>query len=175
MCSQISARHSLTPLALCPPQSSKKAIELTEQQRAEIRQAFDPFDTEGQGVIDANAIKVVLRALGFEPRKEEVKKMISSVDKTGAGRIDFNEFLELLLIKMSERDTKEDSLRAFRQFDLDHQGRITFENLKQVSRELGENMTDEEIMEMIQAADVDGEGFITEEKFFRVLKKGLSS
>ena len=97
--------------------------------------------------------------------------MISGIDKTGSGKIDFNEFLELLLIKMSEKDTKEDSLRAFRQFDLDHQGRITFENLKQVSRELGENMTDEEIMEMITAADVDKDGMINEEEFWRVMKK----
>ena len=37
---------------------------------------------------------MVLRALGFEPRKEEVKKMIASVDGAAAsGTIDFNEFL----------------------------------------------------------------------------------
>ena len=84
-------------------------LALSEQQRSEIRQAFDLFDSEGQGVIDANALKVVLRALGFEPRKEEVKAMIASVDKSEAqaGLIDFNEFLELLLQKMSEKDTKE--------------------------------------------------------------------
>ena len=41
-------------------------------------------------MIDANALKVVLRALGFEPRKEQVKQMIASVD-SGTGMIDFNE------------------------------------------------------------------------------------
>lgn len=153
---------------------AKKTItlSLTEQQRGEIRQAFDLFDTEGQGVIDANALKVVLRALGFEPRKEEVKRMIASVDKTGSGKIDFNEFLELLLAKMSERDSKEDAKRAFKQFDLDHRSNISFENLKQVSRELGENMTDEEIMEMIQAADLDKDGLVNEDEFWRIMKRG---
>ena len=64
-------------------------------------------------------------------------------------------FLELLLVKMSEKDTKEDAMRAFRQFDIDHQGRISFANLQAVARELGETMTDEEISEMITAADLD--------------------
>lgn len=148
-------------------------LELSEQQRAEIRQAFDLFDTEGQGVIDANALKVVLRALGFEPRKEEVQQMIASVAGESS-KIDFNEFLELLVEKMSEKDTKEDALRAFRQFDQDHQGRISFKNLQAVARELGETMTDEELSEMIAAADTDKDGFISEEEFLRILRKGAS-
>ena len=151
---------------------AKNRLELTEQQRTEVRQAFDLFDTDGQGVIDGNALKVVLRALGFEPRKEEVRKMIASVDKSGSGTIDFNEFLKLLLDKMSEKDSKEDAMRAFRQFDIDHQGRISFANLQAVARELGETMTDEEISEMITAADLDKDGFISEEEFLRILKKG---
>jgi len=151
-------------------------LELTEQQRTEIRQAFDLFDSEGLGVIDANALRVVLRALGFEPRKEEVSQMIASVDGAAAtGKIDFNEFLELLLLKMSEKDAKEDALRAFRQFDLNHQGRISFTDLQAVARELGESMTDEQIGEMITAADLDKDGFINEEEFLRILKKGSAA
>lgn len=60
-------------------------LTLTTQQRSEIRQAFDAFDPQGQGVIDAHAVTVVLRALGFEPRKEEVVKIVAAVDSTGKG------------------------------------------------------------------------------------------
>ena len=35
----------------------------------------------------------------------------------------------------------------------------------------GENMTDEEIMEMITAADIDKDGMINEEEFWRVMKR----
>ena len=29
-----------------------------------------------------------MRALGFEPKKEEIKKMISDIDKDGSGKVD---------------------------------------------------------------------------------------
>jgi centrin-1 len=39
-------------------------------------------------------LKVAMRALGFEPKKEEIKKMIADIDKDGSGTIDFDEFLQ---------------------------------------------------------------------------------
>ena len=50
--------------------------ELTEEQKQEIREAFDLFDADGSGTIDVKELKVAMRALGFEPKKEEIKKMI---------------------------------------------------------------------------------------------------
>ena len=53
--------------------------ELTEAQKAEIKEAFDLFDTNGSGIIDMKDLKVALRALGFEPAKEEIKRLISDL------------------------------------------------------------------------------------------------
>ena len=41
-----------------------------------------------------------MRALGFEPKKEEIKKMIADIDKDGSGTIDFDEFLQMMTAKM---------------------------------------------------------------------------
>ncbi|KAG8463096.1 hypothetical protein KFE25_011093 [Diacronema lutheri] len=165
-------------------------LALSTAQRAEIRQAFDLFDANGEGVIDSNALKVILRALGFEPRKEEVNEMIRSIDKTGQGTIDFNEFLELLVVKMSERDSRDDVRKAFRQFtgaaSGGHDGGggaagvgtargITFADLKRVATELGESMTDEELREMVSAADTDHDEQVSADEFWRVIKRGLPS
>lgn len=41
-----------------------------------------------------------MRALGFEPKKEEIKKMIADIDKEGTGTIDFSDFLSMMTQKM---------------------------------------------------------------------------
>lgn len=41
-----------------------------------------------------------MRALGFEPKKEEIKRMIADVDREGRGVIEFQDFLDLMTVKM---------------------------------------------------------------------------
>lgn len=64
-----------------------------------------------------------------------------------------------------EKDSKEEILKAFRLFDDDETGKISLKNLRRVAKEIGENMTDEELQEMITEADRDGDGEINEEEY----------
>ena len=112
-----------------------------------------------------------MRALGFEPKKEEIMKMIRDADQDNSGVIDFPEFLDMMTQRMGDRDPKDDMLKAFRLFDDDETGKISFKNLKRVAKELGENMTDEELQEMIDEGDRDGDREISEEEFTRIMKK----
>jgi len=57
--------------------------------------------------------------LGFEPSKEEIKNLIGSFDKDGSGRIDFHEFLDIMITKMSEKDSATELENAFDLFDVD--------------------------------------------------------
>ena len=81
------------------------------------------------------------------------------------------DFLKMMIHKISNRDPKDEILKAFRLIDDDETGKISFKNLKRVAKELGENMTDEELQEMIDEADRDGDGEVSEEEFFRIMKK----
>lgn len=58
---------------------------IPEWQMQELREAFDLFDTDGSGTIDTKELQVALRALGFDSKKEKVRKMIADIDLDGSG------------------------------------------------------------------------------------------
>jgi calmodulin len=59
-----------------------------------------------------------------------------------------------------ELDTEQELLNAFRVFDKDNSGTISSDELRNVLKKLGEDLTDEEVDEMIRLADVNGDGSI---------------
>merc|ERR1712205_219778 len=69
---------------------------LTEDQVAEIKEAFDLFDTDGSGSIDTNELKVAMKALGMDAKSDEIRKLINDIDSDGDGTIDFDEFLAMM-------------------------------------------------------------------------------
>merc|ERR1711896_116615 len=120
----------------------KKAGQLSEEQLDEIREAFSLFDSDASGAIDVRELKAAMRALGFEVKNEELKKMVSDIDNDGNGTIEFTEFLSMMTGKMGEKDTCEDIEKVFKLFDDDSSSKITFKNLARVAEELGETIDD---------------------------------
>jgi centrin-1 len=67
-------------------------------------------------------LKVVLRALGFDPSNEEINNLIRDLGngkedaKFDDTKIDFQEFLEIMIVKMSQKDSRDDIKKAFKLF-----------------------------------------------------------
>ena len=59
---------------------------------------------------------------------------------------------------MLQKDPKDDLLKAFKLFDDDQTGKISLRNLRRVARELGENMSEDELRAMIDEFDGDNDG-----------------
>ena len=63
----------------------------------EVKEAFDIFDENNDGFIDAGELGRVLCSLGLmEPLEVECQRMIRVFDDNGDGRIDFKEFVKLV-------------------------------------------------------------------------------
>merc|ERR1712127_1153062 len=125
--------------------ASRKAKKpgLSEEQIEEIREAFNLFDTDHSGSIDYRELKAAMRALGFEVKKEELKKMITDIDADGSGHIEFPEFLEMMTGKMGEKDTKEEIQDMIDQADRDGDGEINPDEFYRIMKKRGDNPLDD--------------------------------
>lgn len=90
-----------------------------------------------------------MRALGFDVKKKDVLELMADYDRDGSGQIEYQDFLDIMTTKINERDPTEEILKAFKLFDEDGTGRISLKNLRRIARELGENLSDEELQAMI--------------------------
>lgn len=70
------------------------------------------------------------------------------------------------------RFTDKEIQEAFQSFDLDHNEFVGAAELRHVLVNIGENVTDEEVDEMIRMCDKDGDGQVSYEEFYRMVTGG---
>lgn len=144
-------------------------VNLTEEQVAEFKEAFEIFDKDKDGYITIKELGDIMKDLGQNPSEAELQDMINEVDIDGNGTIDFREFLGLMGRKMRDTDAEEELIEAFKIFDRDGNGLISANELLHVMTSLGETVTQDEVEEMIKEADLDGDGYINYEEFVRMM------
>ncbi|KAF4663671.1 Centrin-3 [Perkinsus chesapeaki] len=162
--------HS-TGFGLSGNRTRRRRPEISEEQKQEIKEAFDLFDTSRSGSIDYHELKVCMRALGFDVKKAEVLELMRDYDRQQTGSIRYDDYLEIMTTKYADRDPTEEMVKAFKLFDDDGTGRISLKNLRRVARELGENLSDDELQAMIDEFDTDQDGEINEEEFIAIMKQ----
>jgi calmodulin len=94
---------------------------------------------------------------------------VKHVDKDKSDTIDFEEFIQIMLdIENQTPDHKEQELLdAFNVFDIDNDGFISKDELRQVMRNIDTRITEEELEAMIEAIDEDGDGKVNYEEFMK--------
>ncbi|KAL2130343.1 hypothetical protein VTI74DRAFT_6569 [Chaetomium olivicolor] len=150
--------------------SKQSSSKLPADQVAQYREVFEIFDKDGTGDITADELGQVMKELGLNPSDEELRDLINEVDLNKDGVISFDEFLALMSQNVKELDTEQELINAFRVFDKDGSGTISSDELRNVLKSLGENLTDAEVEEMIQLADRDGDGHIDYHEFANIMK-----
>ena len=61
-------------------------------------------------------------SLGFDTRNKAVFDMINELDKDQSGKIDFQEYLDLMTHRVSHRDSKEALNKVFKLYDEEGKG-----------------------------------------------------
>lgn len=142
---------------------------LTEEQISEFREAFNLYDKDGDGTITILELGSIMRSLGHTPSDAELQDLINEIDNDKNGIIDFSEFVMMMSKKASHVNSESELIEAFKVFDKDGNGFITSQELRHVMTNLGEKITEKEADEMIQEADLDGDGRIDYEEFVKMM------
>ncbi|XP_070578313.1 calmodulin-like isoform X2 [Ptychodera flava] len=147
----------------------EKIDNLTEDQIAELKEAFSLFDIDGDGTINNKELVIVLRSLGQNPTEKEVEDMIQEVDIDGSGTIEFPEFLMMMATKFNAVDGEDELRDAFRVFDTDDTGYITVDELRHLMTTMGEKLSADEMDEMVKDANADEDGKVNYQEFVKLI------
>jgi len=167
---------------------------LTDAQKKRFKAAYDSFDEDKSGSIDASELGALMKKLGENPTPAEVEAILTEFDSDGDGVISYEEFLGMIATQISNTQaevTREmfkvrfgghvcalcwarpSSISVLRfvcvqLVDTDGSSNITAANLKQVLRDIGASFTDAEIDAAIAQADYNGDGAVTLEDFTKL-------
>jgi len=139
----------------------------------ELRCAFNMLDRNKDGQLSVPELQTMLKTFNIDVPDELVLELFHHCSHTGSGELTEIEFLEFVSTHLTDDGppgTTEDDFRAaFRVFDKDNNGFITRDELKTAMELLGEQMTDDDIDNMIAMADLNKDGKIDYEEFTRLL------
>uniref|UniRef100_M4B7U2 EF-hand domain-containing protein n=1 Tax=Hyaloperonospora arabidopsidis (strain Emoy2) TaxID=559515 RepID=M4B7U2_HYAAE len=151
---------------------------LSEKEIEEMREAFLLFDADDRGVVDFEEVQMVLQSLGLETMGQLSPEWMESRDKNSSDTenrrfVDMESFVDILGAKIGndEVDKREEIQRVFFFFDDDKTGKISLRNLKRVVHELGETLTDAELLEMVERADLNQDGEVDADEFYTMMTK----
>ncbi|QCD80627.1 calmodulin-like protein 7 [Vigna unguiculata] len=70
-----------------------------EEEEINLKEAFDVFDKDNDGVISVEELALVLTSLGLKEgnKSEECREMIKKVDMDGDGMVNFKEFKRMMM------------------------------------------------------------------------------
>ncbi|KAI0980463.1 hypothetical protein GJ496_002869 [Pomphorhynchus laevis] len=137
---------------------------------------FRLIDFDHDGKISREDLKHALIAVGKDPKPEVIDQIMSNVDTDKSGDIEFNEFLKVVSIKRGNEVDKpnesadDDGETLFQAFDKNHDGFISIEEIKMTMLDLGEYLSENDLNEMMDAVDINGDRLITRAEFRELLK-----
>ncbi|RLN59766.1 hypothetical protein BBJ28_00003690 [Nothophytophthora sp. Chile5] len=158
-------------------ESSRSDDEYHKHLKRSLRRAFDFFDLDQTATIDKRELSHVLRALGHEFTSKELEAAMASADLDRNGRLDFYEFVAFVKQQLAQKtfllsQQREMEIRqSFQSLDADKNGALDeqeFEYL--IYKVLQVELSVEEQSALLDFADRDADGLISEEEFIAFMK-----
>ncbi|KAL5961344.1 Calmodulin [Taenia solium] len=145
-----------------------------------IRRSFNYFDKNGDGSISLEELTAAFGAIGHAHDRTLIGNLFKEADENGDGTIDYKEFVSLMAMSFQSQNqagsnlaSRNDMYReAFSKFDVNNDGVIDSNDLKELMKNIGKQLSDKEILEMILEADKNGDGVVDYNEFVHIFESG---
>jgi len=150
------------------------ALRAAEMDTSKLKDAFNLFDRDGDGLISRNELDSVLKSLGVNTTSEQEVRELVGEGQAGqftarGGSIDFDFFCVLMGKKVKTLSNEDELKDAFRVLDKQGHGWITAKEMQLVCANLGEDMEEEEVDKMIAEAISNYDGKIYYDGFVKTM------
>ena len=136
---------------------------------------FNQIDINGDGKINKEELLKGLQSKMKSPTLEQdVEEIYKNIDMDNNGYIEYEEFVRAAVSK--EKFLSENVLKyAFKYFDKDNSGEITFDEIEEVFKESVSDKTKvhDSLKQIISEVDANGDGVIDFNEFVFIMKKML--
>ncbi|KAL3877176.1 hypothetical protein ACJMK2_034921 [Sinanodonta woodiana] len=140
-------------------------FKVSDKQLNDAHQTFTLFDKKGNGQVFTKDLENVFKSLALKVEDDKLKTWADEADEDAVGYITWEQFKPLFIRKVKEDEDERELREAFRVLDKQNKGVIPVEDLKWILKSLGDDLTEEEIDDMIAETDTDGSGTVDYEEF----------
>ncbi|KAM6074315.1 calcium-binding protein 2-like [Chlamydotis macqueenii] len=151
-----------------------KERDLSPEELDELLDAFKEFDTDQDGYISYKDLGECMRTLGYMPTEMELIEISQHIKMRMGGRVDFEDFVQMMGPKLREETAHMVGVRelkiAFREFDVNGDGEISSAEMREaIAALLGEQLKAQEVDEILQDVDLNGDGRVDFDEFVMML------
>ncbi|CAH1717540.1 unnamed protein product [Chironomus riparius] len=136
-----------------------------------LRRAFTMFDSNKSGKIEREKVRLILNTLGYTYDDSELDRLLSAEDTEGKGTLTFDEFCRVA-VHFSEEDDEalqKELKEAFRLYDKEGNGYIPISSLREILAALDDQLTGDQLNEMIAEIDTDSSGTVDFDEFMEMM------
>ena len=158
------SKSSSKPNSKPPSQAPTKKVVpekvVSSSEGDDIKEAFELFDANGDGRINAREIRSAMQSIGYDEKNPTVYEVMTELDNPrnkNSGGATFNDFCQTVNYRVPEKETTEDLRKVFNLFlDDPNSSTTSLESIKRVADELGENIEEIELNAMLNKASKSG-------------------
>ncbi len=148
---------------------------LSRKELGAVKKLFRLFQDRDQ-TIDPHEVIVSMQTLRFNEKSPVIYELFEEFDtpENSKNRLDYEQFVELLSAKLSDTDSQKAIERIYEAFlSESNKDTIDFDVIKKVAKDVGDDITDEQIRAMLERCSQNGKD-MTFEEFYEVMTKKVN-